>query len=95
MSAFNRWRTRRNRRLDATVLGCLLIGDVYVYDMMRRTGLGSGVIYPTLNRLEHQRLVWSEWVDPHGVLSTAPVEPLRRRYGLTKQAIEAAGWESR
>ena len=84
MKLWRRWRSRRDQRHDATVLGCLLLGDIYGYDMMRRTGLGSGAIWPALARLERDRLIWSEWVEwPTGTRR-------RRRYELTRRAAEMA-----
>lgn len=65
------------------ILGCLLAGDIYVYDMQRRTGFGSGVIHTALARLERCGMVWSDWADQPGGL------PRRRRYGLARSAVDA------
>ena len=83
MKLWRRWRTRRDRRHDATVLGCLLLGDIYGYDMMRRTG----ALYPSLTHLERNRLIWSIRIE-HGPRTG------RRRYGLAQETIANAHWSA-
>ncbi len=83
------WRTRRRDRYDMAVIGCLLSGNIYVYDMWHRIGGSSGAIYIALGRLERNGTVWSAWVEqPTGM-------PRRRRYGLTRRAVDAIAWECR
>lgn len=71
------------------ILGCLLAGDIYVYDIRRRTGFGFGVIYTALARLEQCGMVWSDWAEQPGG------RPPRRRYGLARSAVDAISWECR
>lgn len=87
-SAITTWRQQRRNRRDMAVLGCLLQGDIYVYDMWLRIGLTSGAIYLSLARLSAQGYAWSDWVEQAS-------GPNRRRYGVTKKALDLVGWESR
>jgi len=80
---------RRRARSDAAVLGALLLGDIYVYDIWRRVGGSSGGIYLSLARLEKAGDVWSAWVDQPDAGSR------RRRYGVTRVAIDRISWECR
>ncbi len=82
MKAFRRWRERRDRLADIAVLSCLMFGDEYVLQLMDRTGLGAGRIYPALMRLEWAGLVVSAWDQPEpGGL------PRRRHYWPTADAV--------
>ena len=86
------WTRRKNRRYDraeAAVLGRLLLGDIYVLDIWKRIGGSSGNVYVALARLERKGLAWSQVVEqPGGGLP-------RRRYGITKKALEDRAWEAR
>jgi DNA-binding PadR family transcriptional regulator len=85
----NRRRERRYDRACAAVLGRLLLGDVYALDIWKRIGGSSGDIYVALARLERQGLAWSELVEQPGGA------PRRRRYGVTRKALEDRAWEAR
>ena len=69
----------RLSRQSKMVVGSVEGGCVYGYEVMRATGLPSGVVYPILRRLEGAgRLVsWWEDVDP-----VAVGRPRRRVYRL-------------
>lgn len=82
------WRQQRRNRSDMALLGCLVTGDIYVYDMCRRIGAGSASVYPSLARLERQGIAWSMWVEQ-------PTGPKRRRYGVTKKTLDDRAWEAR
>lgn len=70
-------RRRREQRDDITVLACLMHGDQHFTDIFKRTGLGSGRVYPALARLESAGLAASGW-SLKGYQDTFP--PLGRRY---------------
>lgn len=70
---------RRRTRDELTILGCLVAGDIYPYSMSLRSGLGSGRVYPALDRLERKGLVWGAFCEQIS-------GPARRRYGLTVRA---------
>src|SRR4051794_511042 len=59
----------------------------YGYDLIRRTGLKSGTLYPILARLEAAGLVSSDWEtnDPAGL-----GRPRRRFYRLTVDGVGQA-----
>ena len=48
----------------ACVLHALSKGEAYGLDIMERTGLPSGTVYPMLRRFEHAGLVSSGWETP-------------------------------
>jgi hypothetical protein len=54
-------RRQREQRDDITVLACLMLGDQHFTEIFKRTGLGSGRVYPALARLESAGLVASAW----------------------------------
>ena len=58
----------------------------YGFELMRRTGLASGSLYPMLARLEEAGLLTSgkEDIDPH-----AEGRPPRRHYTITGAAVTA------
>ena len=74
----------------ALVLDALLHGASYGFDIIDRTGLQAGTVYPILRRLEEARFVKSRWE----LVTYAREEgrPSRRLYTLTPaghaQAIE-------
>ena len=69
------------------VLRALDEGARYGLDVMDRTGLPSGTVYPTLGRLEKRGFVTGRWEDEGA--ARAEGRPRRRYYRLT-----AAGSES-
>jgi DNA-binding PadR family transcriptional regulator len=71
----------------ACVLHALSKGEAYGLDIMERTGLPSGTVYPMLRRFEHAGLVSSGWETPEEAL--AGRRPQRRNYALT-----VVGWNA-
>ena len=55
------------------------------YDIMKRTGLLSGTLYPLLMRLSDQGLVEAEWREP-----AQPGRPARHAYRLTAAGLAFA-----
>lgn len=60
-------------------------GWIHGYDLMKRTGLKSGSLYPLLIRMTDQGLVESEWREP-----TGPGRPPRHAYRLTAPGLALA-----
>lgn len=69
------------------VLQALARGAEYGLEVIERTGLSSGTVYPTLRRMEERGLVEAAWEDEAGAHDEG--RPARRYYGLTP-AGEAA-----
>ena len=46
-----------------SILHAVASGSRFGFDVMEATGLTSGTVYPTLDRLEHQGLLRSRWED--------------------------------
>ncbi|MGD8320621.1 MAG: helix-turn-helix transcriptional regulator [Gemmatimonadota bacterium] len=69
------------------ILAAVRDGDAYGLDLVVRTGLPSGTVYPTLGRLERRGLVSGRWEDRE----TAEGEgrPRRRYYALTDAGARA------
>ena len=63
------------------VLRALQEGAQYGLDIMERTGLPSGTVYPTLTRLEQRGLVKGAW-EAEGV-ALREARPRRRYYRVT------------
>lgn len=55
------------------------------YDLMKRTGLASGTLYPLLMRMTDQGLVEAEWREP-----AQPGRPARHAYRLTAAGLALA-----
>jgi DNA-binding PadR family transcriptional regulator len=55
------------------------------YDLLKRTGLKSGTLYPLLIRLNEQGLMDAEWQEP-----AEPGRPPRHAYRITQSGMEAA-----
>lgn len=78
------------RRLSisgVSVLQAITNGYQYGFDIIDRTGLPSGTVYPALSRLERDGLVKSAWendADAH-----AEGRPARRYYKLTAHGVKA------
>jgi DNA-binding PadR family transcriptional regulator len=70
-----------------TILHAISEGVRYGFDIMDRTELPSGTVYPALSRLERDGLVRSHWED----LETAHDDrrPPRRYYRTTAQGERA------
>ena len=69
------------------ILGAIRDGDAYGLEIVARTGLPSGTVYPTLGRLKKSGLVRPSWEDQR----TAEREgrPRRRYYELTANGQKA------
>ena len=63
------------------VLHALARGCRYGFDIMEETGLGSGTIYPALDRLETLGFARSEWEDAR--IAHAEKRPPRRYFRIT------------
>jgi DNA-binding PadR family transcriptional regulator len=73
------------------VLGAFLADPAaprYGYDLMKAARLPSGTLYPLLARLEHQKLVTSEWETPQ-----QEGQRPRKYYQLTGEGIRIARLE--
>jgi len=57
IKAYRAWRLRRDQRHDIIVLACIVLGLNSYMPIWRRTGLGSGAVYPALFRLERHGLI--------------------------------------
>ena len=65
----------------ALVLDALQRGATYGFDIIDRTGLQAGTVYPILRRLEEARLVKSRWESVTHAREEG--RPSRRLYTLT------------
>lgn len=71
-----------NLTYNATlILSALGQGCGYGLEIMDRTGLSSGTVYPALRRLEAAGLVAGSWEDEASAHEVG--RPARRNYGLT------------
>jgi DNA-binding PadR family transcriptional regulator len=71
----------------ASVLQALADGAEYGFDVIDRTGLPSGTVYPALSRLErdgHVRSAWEDEAEAH-----AEGRPARRYYRVTADGVKA------
>lgn len=71
----------------AAILHAVATGSAFGFDIMAATGLTSGTVYPTLDRLEQQGLLGSRWepeADAH-----AEGRPARRYFHLTAAGARA------
>lgn len=75
--------TRRTNLTYTTgiVLQCIERGYRYGFDIMDRSGLPDGTVYPALRRLEEAGMLEAEW-EPEGH-AQAEGRPPRRYYQLT------------
>lgn len=69
------------------VLHALARGHRYGFDLMDQTGLTSGTVYPTLERLERQGLARSQWEDAE--VAHREKRPPRRYFEITPQGEKA------
>jgi PadR family transcriptional regulator PadR len=69
------------------VLDAIASGSRFGFDIMDATGLGSGSVYPTLERLEEQGMLRSRWEDAR--LAHREKRPPRRYFDLTLRGEEA------
>jgi PadR family transcriptional regulator PadR len=70
-----------------SVLHAVAAGVRYGFDVMDRTDLPSGTVYPALSRLERDGYVRSHWEDP--VKAHGERRPPRRYYRITAQGERA------
>lgn len=78
---------RRLGYATVAVLRAITDGACYGLDIMERTGLPSGTVYPTLRRLEKREYVRAWWEDEAEAMSEG--RPRRRYYELTGEGAEA------
>ena len=70
-----------------SILHAIAGGSRFGFDIMSATGLTSGTVYPTLDRLEQRRLVRSHWEDEAS--AHAEGRPARRYFRLTAAGATA------
>lgn len=63
------------------ILGAIRDGNAYGLEIVTRTGLASGTVYPTLGRLKKSGLVKPSWEDQR--TAERDGRPRRRYYELT------------
>lgn len=69
------------------ILAAIRDGVQYGLDMVAKTGLPSGTVYPTLGRLKRSGLVQARWEDQR--VAEREGRPRRRYYELTAQGAKA------
>ena len=70
-----------------SVLHAVASGSRFGFDIMAATGLTSGTVYPTLDRLEHAGLLRSSWEDEAEAHREG--RPARRYFRLTRAGASA------
>ena len=71
----------------ALVLREIAAGCRYGFDLMERTGLPSGTVYPALRRLEKTGMVAASWEA--GDVARREGRPRRRYYRVTAAGLES------
>jgi len=69
------------------ILAAIRDGESYGLDIVARTGLPSGTVYPALGRLKASRLVRARWEDQR--VADREGRPRRRYYDLSPEGAEA------
>lgn len=69
------------------ILATIRDGNAYGLDLVARTGLASGTVYPTLARLRRSGFVESRWEDQR--VAEREGRPRRRYYRLTGAGARA------
>ncbi len=69
------------------ILGSIRDGVAYGLDIIARTGMPSGTVYPTLGRLRKSGLVKARWEDQR--VAEREGRPRRRYYELTGDGARA------
>ena len=64
-----------------SILHAIAGGSRFGFDIMQATGLTSGTVYPTLDRLEQNGLLKSRWEEESA--ARAGGRPARRYFNLT------------
>lgn len=68
---------------DAIILSALAAGSRYGLEVIDRTGLSSGTVYPALRRMEASGLVEGAWEEENRAHGEG--RPARRYYRLTAE----------
>jgi PadR family transcriptional regulator len=79
-------RTKTLSQVQAQVLEAVASGVGYGFDIMDRTSLPSGTVYPALSRLERDGLVLSRWENAR--IAHQEKRPPRRYYEITGEGRE-------
>jgi len=69
------------------ILAAIRDGHAYGLELVARTGLASGTVYPTLGRLRRSGLVETHWEDQR--VAEKDGRPRRRYYHLTGDGARA------
>lgn len=69
------------------ILGAVRDGHAYGLDIVTRTGLPSGTVYPTLGRMRKSGLIRPHWEDQR--VADREGRPRRRYYELTAEGSRA------
>ena len=69
------------------ILGSIRDGVTYGLDIVTRTGMPSGTVYPTLGRLRKSGLIKARWEDQR--VAEREGRPRRRYYDLTGDGVQA------
>jgi DNA-binding PadR family transcriptional regulator len=69
------------------ILAAIRDGSAYGLDLVARTGMPSGTVYPTLGRLKNSGLVVARWEDQR--IAERDGRPRRRYYALTAEGAQA------
>lgn len=69
------------------ILAAVRDGNAYGLDLVARTGLPSGTVYPTLGRLKRSGLVTARWEDQRAAEREG--RPRRRYYALSEEGARA------
>ena len=72
---------------SAAILHAIAGGSRFGFDIMQATGLTSGTVYPTLERLEARGYLKSKWEDAAEAHSAG--RPARRYFTLTAPGATA------
>jgi PadR family transcriptional regulator PadR len=72
---------------SVAILHAIASGTRFGFDIMDATGLTSGSVYPSLDRLESLGLVESEWEDD--AVARRDKRPARRYFTLTGEGVQA------
>lgn len=77
---------RRPGSTTLTLLAAIRDGDAYGLDLVERTGLSSGTVYPVLGRLRRRGWIEGIWEDQ--AVADADGRPRRKYYRLTSRGAE-------
>lgn len=70
-----------------TVLHAVATGTAHGFDIIERTSLPGGTVYPALTRMERDGLLVSDWEDVE--TARADGRPPRRNYRATARGVRA------